>query len=223
MANVPAAATADDTTEEATLPQRPPRSPMTYWVALGLFALGATSGLILMTARRSARAEARGDELARLLLQEAGPMAPIDWTSEWQRAHLEARLVASALSSGLLLNEFAERTADDTPGISFTNKHYAIVLRPSPHVEVDVAEDEGDLPLEAVAFPREAVGPAKSIFFHPEDADRAYSRNLQSDYTDDAADRRPPPGMFHRRPDGKRRAWDYRAFDDERFLVPSRS
>ena len=97
------------------------------------------------------------------------------------------------------------------------------MLRPSPHVEVDVAEDEGDLPLEAVAFPREAVGPAKSIFFHPEDADRAYSRNLQSDYTDDAADRRPPPGMFHRRPDGKRRAWDYRAFDDERFLVPSRS
>ncbi len=223
MANVPAAATVEETNEEPTLPQRPPRSPMTWWVLCGLFALGGTLGLILMTARRSARAESRGDELARLLLQEASTMAPLDWTSEWQRAHLEARLVAAAVSSGLLLNEFGERAADDSPGFGFTNKHYAVVLRPSPRLELDVPEDEGDLPLEAVAFPRESVGPAKSIFFHPEDADRAYSRNLQSDYTDDAAERRPPPGTFHRRPDGKRRAWDYRAFDDERFLVPSRS
>jgi hypothetical protein len=195
---------------------------MTLWVLLGLLALGGTFALILMTARRSARAESRGDDLAGLLLHEAQGIVPIDWTSSWQREHLTSRWFAAAWSQGVSVSEL-ESSDTDTAGFAFLNKHYAIAVRPSPRLEADVPTEDGDLPIEAVAWPRAEVGPAKSVFFHPEDADRAYSRNLQSDYCFDLAAQRPRPGVFHRKPESKQRAWDYRAFDDERFLVPSRS
>ena len=195
---------------------------MTLWVLLGLLGLGGTFALILMTARRSARAESRGDDLAGVLLQEAQSIVPIDWTSAWQREHLTSRWIAAALSQGVSVSEL-ESSDDDAAGFAFLNKHYAIAVRPSPRLEADVLIEDGDLPIEAIAWPRAEVGPAKSVFFHPEDADRAYSRNLQSDYCFDLAAQRPRPGVFHRKPESKQRAWDYRAFDDERFLVPSRS
>lgn len=223
MQNVPAADSVESDADAWRLPLRPPGSPMRWWSFAAALLLLGSMALILFTARRSARAEGRADLLARILLEQAQPLAPIDWTSEWQRMHLEARLFAAASAERVPVSELVDLPADDAPGFRFANKHYAITVRPSPRRDADLPDDVGDLPLESLAWPRELVGPAKSVFFHPEDADRAYSRNLHSDYNDGSPQSRPQPGWLHRRQDAGRRAWDYRAWDDERFLVPSRA
>lgn len=196
---------------------------MRWWALFATAVLLGSMALILFTARRSARAESRADQFARILLAEAQRMTPFDWNSEWQRMHLEALVVAAATAERVPVTEFGERPMEDTPGFCFVNKHYAFAVRPSPRRETDLPEDQGDVALESIAWPRAVVGPAKSVFFHPEDADRAYSRNLHSDYSDDVPTARPQPGWLHRRVDAKVRTWDYRAWDDERYIVPSRS
>ncbi len=196
---------------------------MRWWSFMAAALLIGSMGLILFTARRSARAESRADRLAGALLTAAQPMLPIDWTSEWQRMHLEARFFAGALANQVPVTELAEGPIHDTPGFCFENKHYAIALRPSPRLEPDLQTEAGDLAVESLAWPRATVGPAKSVFFHPEDADRAYSRNLHADYNDESPGSRPKPGWLHRRQDSKIRVFDYRAWDDERFLVPQRA
>lgn len=223
MQNLPAADTDGVDAEDWRLPAQPPGSPMRWWATGAGALLFLSMALILYTARRSARAEGRADVLARILLEQATRLTPIDWNSEWQRAHLEARLFAAAAAERASVTELVERAQDDSPGFCFENKHYAFVVRPSPRLETDLPEDVGDLALECLAWPRAVVGPAKSVFFHPEDADRAYSRNLHSDYSDDSAAARPKPGFLHRRQDAARRSWNYRAWDDERFLVPVRN
>ena len=123
MQNLPAAQDDEADAEDWRLPQRPPGSPMRWWsLAAGALLVGSM-GLILFTARRSARAEGRADLLAKALLEAAQPMAPIDWTSEWQRMHLEACFFATAVAQRVPVTELTERPVDDAPGFCFENKH----------------------------------------------------------------------------------------------------
>ena len=212
----------DEGFQDPSLPARLPTSPLTWYVLLGLTLLVGTFTLIFYTAGRSARAETRGDQLAALLLHEARQIAPIDWDATWQRELLSARLIAAAISSAVFVEDLELREGHEDASIAFFNKHYCIEVRPSPRTEPDTEPDDADPALEVVAWPRSTVGPATSVFFHPEDAESAYSRNLQAGYVDNQVDKHPAPGFPHRRNDGHLGAWDYRGYDDERWLLRER-
>ena len=67
------------------------------------------------------------------------------------------------------------------------------------------------------AWPLSSVGPGHCAFFYPENAERAYTRNLRSEYA--GLDRRPAPGRSHRRPGATSRRFDtYTSDDDERWI-----
>lgn len=206
-----------------TLRLRNPTSPASWFTLLGALLLGGMFWLTIAAARRTARAEERGDQLAALLLQEALAIAPIDWASATQREHLFARLLAAATARGVFHADLeCDRDAAPTE-FRVHNKHYRIVLRPSPRhssgATTPIAAD--DDPLEAMAWPLSSLGPAHVVFFHPADAESAFSRNLQYAYADDTAEQ-PVPGRAHRRSEPVRRLWDYRGWDDERWLLHDR-
>ncbi|MGE3174099.1 MAG: hypothetical protein AB7O97_15840 [Planctomycetota bacterium] len=203
------------------LSPRPPTSPLTWWVLLVLALLGATFWLIVAGARRSARTEDRGFGLAAVLLREGQAIAPIDWDSEWVRQHLLARVVAAATAADVFANDLELLPQREPHAITLVNKHYCIELRASAPADPEAPVD-GAPPLESMAWPREAVSPAHTVFFYPEDAPAAYSRNLQSAYHDRDSRARPGPGEGHRRDDGSQRIWDYRGIDGERWLLLDR-
>lgn len=213
---------AEDRYDEPALPVRPPHSPMTWYVLLGFALLAGTFSLIVYTAGRSARAETRGDQLAALLLEEARQLVPLEWNAPWLHHHLHARLVAAGMRSNIFIGDLELREVRTTVGFAFCNKHYCIEVRPSPRAEPDAEPDDADASIEVLAFPRSVIGPARSVFFHPEDADSSYSRNLQAGYVDEDAGKYPVPGFLHRRNDGHLGVWDYRGFDDERWLLRDR-
>lgn len=216
-------ATDSELDSEAPLRLRNPTSPAFWLFLLGLAALAVTLYLVVAGARRTARTEERGDRLADTLMTAGVAMMPIDWTSPWQRAHLEARLLMLGASSGIFLDDVEVDPPSVAREFRLHNKHYAVVLRPSPRTEPppDVASDAID-PIESLAWPRDSLGPGHAVFFYPGDAEPAYTRNLLHGYADDHETRRPVAGFSHRRNDPHRRPWDYRGLDDERWLLIDR-
>jgi hypothetical protein len=209
--------------EAAPLRLRTPASPALWYALLATMLLLLTLYLVVAGARRTARAEERGDLLAELLLQEGTAMQPFDFDAEWQRQHLFARLLAAGSAHGLFTPDLELLPRRGPFEFGVVNKHYCAVLRPSPRRDDDGAVPiDGTEPLEALAWPRNATSPGHVVFFYPADAEPAYSRNLQYAYADDDPDRRPAPGRTHRRDEVARRAWDYRGFDDERWLLRDR-
>jgi hypothetical protein len=220
------------TTVPAERPEAPPRSAWAgpplrtatspaYWYCLaGILLLMLTFLVPLMTARRTARAEERGDRLAELLLREATALQPLRFEDPWQAAHLYARLIAAASAHDVYAADL-EPVAVAAPALAFRNKHYVLLLRRAP--PPDGAQEGGATPpLEVMAWPRYAAGPAHAAFFFAEDAEPAFSRNLQGGYTgEDPADW-PPPGIAHRRPRTPDSDWSYRGGDDERWLLADR-
>lgn len=201
---------------------RNPTSPATWFGLLGAAALLGTFYLVFAGARRTARAEARGEELAQLLLEIGNRVAPIEWDARWQGEHVLSLLLATAAARGVFVGDVELDESHGPFELRCKNKHYCIALRPSPRPLAGQAPTiDGSEPLEAMAWPLDAVGPAHAVFFWPADAEAAYSRNLQSGYVDTPAARRPPPGCAHRRTDA-RRAWNYRGIDDERWLLLDR-
>lgn len=222
MADARSPSRAADADFDAPLPESPPTSPLAAWVGLGLLALGGTFALIAYSATRSARAEERGDRLAAIVLQESRALAPVDFAEAWVHEHLYARTLFAASCQGVFVADLEAREPRDTPGFAFLNKHYCIEVRPSPRADADTEDEGGDVAFEVLAWPRSRTGPARSVFFHPADADAAYSRNLQEGYVEEDGDALPVPGRAHRRNDGRLGVWDYRGFDDERWLLELR-
>ncbi len=212
--------------DHAPLVLRNPTSPATWFLLAGLGLLVATIYLTVRTAQRTARTEERGDRLAELLLDVGQAIAPIDWQSGWQRQHLLARLLTTALARDVFVQDLELDPARSQDEFVCRNKHYTIVLRPSPHTDshttTAAGTGVGDDALEAMAWPNETSSPGHAVFFYPGDAEAAYSRNLQYAYADRDVEARPLPGRAHRRDDATRRLWDYRGFDDERWLLRDR-
>lgn len=211
-----------DADSDVPLPTAPPTSPLAAWVGLGIALLGGTFALFAYAASRSVRAEERGDLLAATVLSEARAIAPLNFAEPWEHEHLYARVLIAATARGLFAADLEVREPRDTPSFGFLNKHYCIEVRPSPRSELEPDPDRISPPIEVMAWPRSRTGPARSVYFHPDDADAAYSRNLQSGYVDDGSTRIPVPGRSHRRNDGRLGVWDYRGFDDERWLLEAR-
>jgi hypothetical protein len=108
------------------------KSPAFWYCALGLLALGATFLIPAVTARRTARAESRGDVLAELLLREASAMPFLPLDADWAQALVLARLGAAASAHGVYVAdlELLPR-APAAPAITMHNKHYVLQLRRS--------------------------------------------------------------------------------------------
>jgi hypothetical protein len=197
-------------------------NPAYYYGLLGAAVLLLTFWLPVASAGRTARVEERADVLASLLLEAAVCMHTCDFADPATGDYLFGQM--QLLGRGQVFLEDLEPLRDEwVDAFTFANKHYVVQVRPAPRAEVELtsaaSEDLGSWPLEVLAWPRSDAGPGHAVFFYPEDAPAAFTRNLQFGYYGDASDqRRPPPGLSHRRPDAKRR-WDYRDFADNRWLV----
>lgn len=204
------------------LPTKAPFSPLAWATIASLLALVLSLWLILAGAQRTARAEERGEGLARLCLLEALALTPLDWGDVGMHEHLLARVIARGLAEDVFVADLQAGEPRDLPGFLFHNKHYTIEVRPSPRREPDMPGDHGDLPLEAIATPRSAASPSHTAFFVAEDAEPAFCRNLQYGYVDDDPARRLAPGHAHRRVTSRFSEWAYRSFDDERWICKER-
>jgi hypothetical protein len=72
---------------------------------------------------------------------------------------------------------------------------------------------------ECLAWPLSEVGPGHGVFFHPDDAPRAYTRNLTAGYWG-LGTHRPLPGQCHRLVGevSSGRGY-YRSAGDERWIL----
>lgn len=201
-------------------------NPATWYAALGTALLAATFWIPITTANRTARVEGRADALAEALLVEAMAVAPVDFDDPATAAMLYGRLVRRALAEGVYANDLELLPAQrDVRAITLRNKHYVVQLRPSPEAAPTTLEDQDlppeSLPLEVLAWPVRSNGPGHGAFFYPEDAEPAFTRNLQFGYHGLEPPSWPRPGHTHRRPDADD-PWHYRDFDDERWLLHAR-
>ena len=194
------------------------RDPATYYALLGVALIAASLWLPWATAARTARVEMRADRIA-ALLAEAGRSLPPD-AGPADVDHVWARLQALAAADGVFFAD-VERIEPPLPGtlIAFTNKHYAFHLARSPLPGPEpVAVDVDELALEALAWPRDEIGPGHAVYFHPDDAPRAYTRNLTGGVAG-LGDKRPEPGSAHRVRTLFETPWSYRSAADERWIL----
>lgn len=193
-------------------------NPATWFLLLGVAMLGATLWVPWFTAERTARIERRADAIAELLLAAARDFDGAIDEADAQIVH--ARFLRLALRDQLHTADL-EVHEPPLPGtvLTMVNKHYGFHLAVSP-LEANVIAGRGTQPArEVMAWPLTSTGPGHCAFFHPDDAPRAYSRNLAAGYAG-LGSRRPIPGRSHRRPHGLAEVTSYyRSFDDERWIL----
>ena len=153
-------------------------------------------------------------------------IAPLDFDDPAVAAMTYGRLVRHAAAAAVFVGDLELLPPQpDIDAITFCNKHHVIQLRPSPRIRpAELLEPEVRpelLPLEVLAWPRRNSGPGHGVFFHPEDADPAFTRNLQFGYSGLDPRNWPQPGHTHRRPDANHQ-WHYRDYNDERWLLHAR-
>lgn len=193
-------------------------NPATWYLGAGLALLGATMWVPWFTAQRTARVERRADELAGCLL--AAALEPVDVLDAVAAEVVAARGLRFALAAGVHVTD-VERIDPPPPGalLALRNKHYAFHLATSPLPDSVLAGRDTSPSLEVMAWPLGRAGPGHCVFFHPDDAPRAYTRNLTANYAG-LGSRRPRPGQAHRRPHGLHEVTSYyRGFDDERWIL----
>ena len=201
-------------------------NPATWYTVLGIVLLAATFWIPITTANRTARVEGRADALAEVLLLEAMASAPLDFQDPATAAMIYGRLVRRAATQNIYVDDLELLPAQpDIQAITLRNKHYVVQLRPSPQAAPNTLQDQElppeSLPLEVLAWPVRSNGPGHGAFFYPEDAEPAFTRNLQFGYHGLEPPHWPRPGHTHRRPDAND-PWHYRDFDDERWLLHAR-
>lgn len=193
-------------------------NPASVYVALGLGLLGFSLWIPWWSASRTTRVEARADRIAEALLDACdGFSAPLDVADV--RA-VEGRCYAFAAGRGVRVKDLEPvEPPPDGALLCLQNKHYVFQLSESPF-PVDQRPGKDTAPaLEVTAWPRSALGPGHCTFFYPENAARAYTRNLRASYAG-LGDGRPQPGRAHRRPGmGSRRLTPYPGRDNERWLL----
>jgi len=193
-------------------------NPAAYYVFGGLLLLAFSLWFPWLSASRTARVEQRANAIAEALLDATmGFTPPYDAA---QTSAIAARCFALAASRGEYVKdlELVEPAGGDQ-WLCLQNRHYLFQLASSPP---DVDQRPGKLTAPAVevtAWPRDSIGPGHCAFFHPENATRAFTRNLRASYAGLEGDR-PTPGAAHRRPGlGSRRLTPYPGRDNERWLI----
>ena len=193
-------------------------NPAGWLVLLGLLLLAFSLWIPWLSASRTTRIESRASGLAEALLEAShGFQPPLDAAA---LACIEGRFYAHASSRGEHTKDL-ERLPQPPNGalMVIVNKHYAFQLSLSPPAVDQKFGKHTTAALEVTAWPRSAIGPGHCAFFYPENATRAYTRNLRASYAGLDADR-PLPGAPHRRPGlGSRRLSPYPGRDNERWLV----
>lgn len=194
-------------------------NPASWYLIVGTALLGATLWVPWFTAERTARVEQRADRIAQLLQEAASAFAGDIGERDADPVH--ARFLRLALRDGLHVADL-ERIEPPLPHTTLVlrNKHYLFYLAPSPQ-QADVICSKDSVPArEVVAWPAGAAGPGHCLFFHPDDAPRAYCRNLAKGYAGLGEGGHPEPGVAHRRPNTLLQVTSfYRSFDDERWIL----
>lgn len=193
-------------------------NPAGWYCWLGFGLLLASVGTPLLTAERTARVEGRAEQIVGLLREAtrgfAAPLRADDVPIVLARFHALASRDAVLIGDLEQLDPALPHTL-----LSLRNKHYLFHLAESPLDARAVASAGSQPAYEALAWPVEAVGPGHSVYFHPDDAPRAFSRNLSSGYFGTGA-RRPGPGQCHRRASTvAEESRLYRSANDERWIV----
>jgi len=198
-------------------------NPGAWLTALGLVLLASTVWVPFQSAERTARVERRADQIAALLLEATSRASDANVGTYWDPATAEIVLAyfhALAMRDGAFVNDL-EVLDQPLPNslLTLQNKHYAFQIAVSPPDTRETPSADAEPAYEVTAWPLSAVGPGRSVFFYPENAPRAYTRNLAKGYSG-LGDRRIAPGRGHRRPAQtlELRA-SYRGLDDERWIV----
>jgi hypothetical protein len=207
-----------------TEPVRRPISPATWYALLLLAVLGLSVWAPIGSASRTARAESRGEQLARIVLEEASLLMPTDLRDPLLPPLLLGRTIAAALRDGVFVEDLEVVENRNLEGVTLANKHYFVQLRWSASADERVNHPHAgrEPALEVLAWPLDPAGPAHAVFFYPEDAEPAYTRNLSAGYVGADPQHWPKPAQAHRRNDGGNQIWHYRGFDDERWLLVDR-
>ncbi|MEO6593827.1 MAG: hypothetical protein ABIP94_03645 [Planctomycetota bacterium] len=199
---------------------RPSRfgNPASWYTLLGVVMLGLSVWVPFLSAERTARIEQRADQIASHLLAAARSM-PFELDGPTLEVVL-ARFFALAERDGVFTNDL-QVLDPPLPATLLTleNKHYGFHLAISPPDPAAIVGTDTQPGYEVVAWPLSAVGPGRSVFFYPDNAPRAFTRNLSIGY-EGLGDRRPVPGKCHRRTaQGQQPTSAYRAYDDERWIL----
>lgn len=201
--------------------QRPGWSnPAAWYVVAGLILLAVSFWIPWASASRTTRIELRADEVAGLLQTALREVTGIDGGDGFDAATGEI-VLARAFRLGLARGAYVSDVefVDPRPAgvlLALRSRHYAFQVTESPPAPND-RTGRGAVPaLEVTAWPLRNGGPGHCSFFYPDNAARAYSRNLRQSYA--GFDHRPPPGKSHRRQDADRTPANYSSFDDELWL-----
>lgn len=193
------------------------RNPATWYLAAGGVLLLVSLWLPYATAQRTTRVELRADAIARALIEAAAE--PLGAIGADAIETVLARFHLYAEREGVYTwdIEVVDPPWPDTV-IGLQNKHYLFHLAESPPDAKESPSPDATPNYEVMAWPRNALGPAHSVFFHPDNAVPAYTRNLAQGYAG-AAEGRPQPGCAQRRQALYEWTKSYRGADDERWIA----
>ena len=171
-----------------------------------------------LTAERTARIEARADQISGLLLEatrgQLGAILPGDLPNVQARFHALAARDDVPIGDLEVLEPALSGTL-----LTLQNKHYLFYLAASvPDADAVVSRDAVPA-FEVMAWPIRSIGPGHSAFFQSDSAPRAYTRNLTVSYVGTAA-ARPFASNAHRRASSMFEiSHSYRDQRDERWIV----
>jgi len=194
-------------------------NPAAWMTTGGVLLLAFSLWIPWLSASRTARVETRADELANSLIDATdGFRLPL---TESDLHVVMARFFMIAASRGVRIKEVKRsETVPEGAMLYLTNKHYCFQLSESPPDPTARPGKNTVASLEVVAWPLSATSPGHCVYFYPQDAARAYSRNLRRAYRGLEDDYRPLPGTCHRRPGGGgARRNQYPGVDDERWIL----
>ena len=194
-------------------------NPTAWYTGMAACLLAFSLWIPWLTGSRTARVEKRADDIASVLLS-----ATEGFDSSLAEADLESvlsRFYRNAVSLGVRVKDI-ERLQPPPTGsmLCLHNKHYAFQLSEAPPPPASRPGQNTHGALEVIAWPLSVVGPGHCTFFYPQDASRAYSRNLHRGYAGMEEAGRPMPGSAHRRPGAVSRwAFQYSGNDNERWIL----
>lgn len=194
-------------------------NPAAWYTSIGILLLAFSLWIPWLSASRTARVETRGDELASALLDATlGMPLPLD---EADLQVVMARFFVTAASRGVRTKGVVlVEPPPDGALLCLSNKHYYFQLSEAPPDATSRPGKGTAASLEVVAWPISTLSAGHCVYFYPQDAARAYSRNLRRGYRGLEDDYRPLPGGAHRRPGGNTpRKSQYPGVDDERWIV----
>ncbi|MFK7740959.1 MAG: hypothetical protein AB8H80_11610 [Planctomycetota bacterium] len=203
------------------------RNPAGWLVFVGVLLLAFSLWVPWLSASRTARTERRADRLAEVLLDATqGFEPPFDG---FALEAILARFFLLAEQRGVRSKDIvraaaeaaaADGGAEDAGWLLLQNKHYAFRLGPSPASVRETPSREAVPAMEVLAWPLRRAGPGHATFFYPENARRAFTRNLRNGYAGLAPESSPAAAAGHRRTGftGHRQAI-YPGNDNERWLT----